>query len=312
MSSDLPDRLGRTHEVEGDQVVYHFANGLTIRTEVFHKNDPLRILPLGTPQGSLMNHLLGFPERVAGRRVFEPFAGSGALGFMALAAGAEHVDFLDVNPRAAGFQRENARLNRLACDRFGAITADVRDFAPPHRYDLILANPPFVPTPDGIDGTLTSNGGVDGSRLVAILLERLEDFLAPDGRALICVFQLEEQRRPLILEALASLARRPVVLTPSQAEPIPFEVYLEAYHRVFPDRTAAIERWRADLTRRHGDGLTLCHYVIDVGPRSQDPTECVIRDDFDEKFGPDFRVPSDDPAALAVGRVLENLVRAST
>jgi adenine-specific DNA methylase len=106
--STLPDLLGRTSEVRGEEVLYRFANGLAIKTEIWNKDDRLRILPLASPQGSLMNHMVGFPEVVRGKRLFEPFAGSGALGFMALKVGAQHVDFHDINPRASDFQLENA------------------------------------------------------------------------------------------------------------------------------------------------------------------------------------------------------------
>jgi Methyltransferase small domain len=305
----LPDRLRRTREVRGEEVFYRFANGLVIKTEVAHKADPRRILPLGTPQGSLMNHLLNFPDSVRDKRVFEPFAGSGALGFMALRAGARHVEFLDVNPRALDFQRQNAALNGFGADRFTPIEGDIADFSPERRVDLILANPPFVPTPDGIEGTLTSNGGREGSRFAALLLERLDELLEPSGRALVYVFQLEKERRPLIADAIAeSVRNRPVELTPSQLRPIPFDRYCSAYLRLFPAEAPAIEGWRSDLVRRHGSDLTLCHYVVEVGARSAGPTRCVFRDDFAERFGADFWVPSDDLDGLAFGRVFENFV----
>jgi tRNA G37 N-methylase Trm5 len=69
--------------------------------------------------------MLNFPEVVRGKRLFEPFAGSGALGFMALKIGARRVDFLDINHRASDFQRENAQLNRFPADSFRSI-----DFVP--------------------------------------------------------------------------------------------------------------------------------------------------------------------------------------
>ena len=53
---ELPDLLGRTSEVRGEEVFYRFSNGLTIKTEVLGKSDRLRILPLGSPQAALMNH----------------------------------------------------------------------------------------------------------------------------------------------------------------------------------------------------------------------------------------------------------------
>ena len=305
----LPDLLHRSSETRGDEVLYRFANGLAIKTEVFSKADTLRILPIGSPQCALMNHLLNFPDVVRGKRVFEPFAGSGVLGFAALTVGAEHALLLDVNPRTLDFQRTNAALNRFAPTRFTSILGDIADFVPEKKCDLLLANSPFVPTPEGIDGTITSNGGPDGNRFVGILLDRLEDFLEPDGRALIYVFQLVSDAAPLVVDLLDSIATfRSVEVTPSQQQQIPFDSFVSAYSQLFPDAAAKVEHWRAALVRRHGDGLGLCHYVVDIGPRTGAPGPCVIRDDFAEKFGEDFLVPAADTSELAIGRVFENFV----
>src|SRR5262249_35912551 len=74
VKSPLPNLLQRTHEVQGDQMLFRFGNGLLIKTEIFRKPDRLRILPLGAPQGSLMNHMLHFPNVAQGKDVFEPLA----------------------------------------------------------------------------------------------------------------------------------------------------------------------------------------------------------------------------------------------
>ena len=308
----LPDLLERTSEVRGEEVIYRFANGLTVKTEIWNKDDKLRILPLASPQGSLMNHMLHFPEVVRGKRVFEPFGGSGALGFMALKVGAHHVDFLDVNPRASDFQRENAELNQFPSNRYRSIEADIASFQPEHRYELILANPPFVPTPDGIEGTITSNGGSDGNRFVEILLRRLEEFLEPQGETLILVFQIVSRQQPLLVDLISELVvRRPVELTPSQKRPIGFEAYCHAYSQLFPEAQAEVARWRSALLGKHGEDLTLCHYIVRVGARADRPTSCVILDDFAEKFGESFLVPADNEAEISLGRVFENFVTSS-
>jgi hypothetical protein len=312
MRTSLPDLLERTDEACGEQVLYRFANGLRIKTEVFNKDDRLRILPLGSPQGSLMNHMLNFPEVVRGKRLFEPFAGSGALGFMALKIGARHVDFHDINQRASDFQRENAQLNQFPASSFRSIEADIATFQPERRYDLILANPPFVPTPDGIEGTVTSNGGPEGNRFVEILLERLEEFLEPEGEALILAFQFVRHQQPLLVDLISRvLVRRLVELTPSQERPIRFEAYARAYSQLFPEAQEEIARWRSGLYERHGEDLTLCHYVARVRARWDRPASCIIRDDFAEKFGESFLVPSDDEKALSIGRAFENFVPSS-
>ena len=72
--SPLPNLLQRTHEVQDDQILYRFGNGLLIKTEIIRKPDRLRILPLGTPQGSLMHHMLHVPNVAHGKDVFGPLA----------------------------------------------------------------------------------------------------------------------------------------------------------------------------------------------------------------------------------------------
>jgi hypothetical protein len=115
-----------------------------------------------------------------------------------------------------------------------------------------------VPTPEGIEGTITSNGGPEGNRFVEILLQRLEEFLEPDGEALILVFQFVERRQPLLVGLIPRLlVRRLVELTPSQARPTSFEAYREAYTRLFPRAQDEIARWRSALLEKHGEDLTL-------------------------------------------------------
>jgi methylase of polypeptide subunit release factors len=253
--------------------------------------------------------MLHFPELVRGKRLFEPFAGSGPLGFMALKVGAQHVDFLDINPRASAFLIENARLNQLAASRFRSIEADIATFEPERRYDLILANPPFVPTPEGIEGTIASNGGPEGNRFVEILLRRLEEFLEPDGEALILVFQFVKSRQPLLIDLISRLVvPRSVELTSSQERPISLEAYSEAYTRLFQKARDEIARWRSALLEKHGEDLTLCHYVVRVRARGDAPASCVMRDDFVAEFGESFLVPSEDEKEISLGRVFENFV----
>jgi hypothetical protein len=169
-----------------------------------------------------------------------------------------------------------------------------------------------VPAPDGIDGTVTSNGGAEGNRFVEILLRRLEEFLEPQGEALIYVFQFVRDRQPLLVDLVSELVvRRQVELTPSQEHPIRFEAYSHAYSLLFPEAEQEIARWRSALVGRHGEDLTLCHYVARVGPRGDSPTSCLIRDDFREQFGESFLVPSDDENRISLGRVYENFFPSS-
>jgi hypothetical protein len=79
--------LYRTQEVHGDQILYRFGNGLVVETERLSVKTPLRILGLGSPQNTLLNYMLNSFEVLQNKDVFEPFAGSGILGLMALKVG---------------------------------------------------------------------------------------------------------------------------------------------------------------------------------------------------------------------------------
>ena len=305
----LPNRVVRTTQDDGDGLLHRFAHGLEIRTDKFLAADSQRVLALGTPQATLMNYMLCWPERLADRLVFEPFAGSGAIGLTALRAGARRVELLDINPRAVRFARENAERNGFGPEQVLCIEGSIESFVPAQRYELMFANPPFVPTPDGIEGTLTSRAGSEGNLLVDVLLRRLELLLAPQGEAFVYLFQFVREGRPLVVSSLERWVRnRDVELTPTQQRPIAAEEYFEAYLQIFPGEQEAIRRWRADLIHRHGAALTLDHYVVHFGPQGQAPTRWTIEDDLERKYGEGLRLSFAEDRQLALGRVFENFV----
>ncbi len=308
-SASLPNLLGRRQDLVGDEIENHFACGLSVTTEVLHKRDARRILPLGWSTCSLLNRMANHPEMVRGKRVFEPFAGSGPLGLMALAQGAEHVDFLDINPRAVEYQLRNAAASGFEPTRFSARVGDVAKHTPSEPYHVVLANPPFVPTPDGIAGTLTSNGGADGNRSIAALLERFDVLLRPDGEAWVLMWQIVKEGRPLIADRVVErLPGRPAVFHKGQLEAIPLEASSWAYRRLFPHREAEVAAWEAALVAAHGTGLQECQYVMQLGPESPGGGSCAVRDDFAEQFGEDFMIPAGPAEELAFGRAFENFI----
>jgi 16S rRNA (guanine966-N2)-methyltransferase len=86
----------------------------------------------------------GYGNPVAGARVLDLFAGTGALGLEALSRGAENVVFVDDGRKAGALisrnidlchAAENTRLIRRNATRLGAW-----DSAP---FDLVFADPPY-------------------------------------------------------------------------------------------------------------------------------------------------------------------------
>lgn len=112
--------------------------------------------------------------RLAGRRALDLCTGSGVQALLAARDHAEVVG-VDLNPKALDYARCNASLNGLE-SRCRFVPGDLYSGAE-GRFDLITANPPFVPTPQS-DMELHRTGGESGeeisTRLVAGLPAHLE------------------------------------------------------------------------------------------------------------------------------------------
>ena len=91
--------------------------------------------------------LFGRLGDLAGKRVLDLFAGSGALGFEALSRGAESVVFADRSPLVLATLRKNAE--RLGVQdvielRRGEARAVLRRLGGGHPFDLAFVDPPYA------------------------------------------------------------------------------------------------------------------------------------------------------------------------
>ncbi|MHC1594364.1 MAG: HemK2/MTQ2 family protein methyltransferase [Methanotrichaceae archaeon] len=119
-----------------------------------------------------------------------------------LTSKARRVIATDINPHALRMARKMG-IETVRADLFRGIKA---------RFDLILFNPPYLPTgpQDKLEGwlNLAFDGGVSGRETINPFLEDLRDHLAPGGRALLLVStlsglsEIEEKARSEGLEAM--------------------------------------------------------------------------------------------------------------
>jgi 16S rRNA (guanine966-N2)-methyltransferase len=82
---------------------------------------------------------------LAGARVADLFAGSGALGLEALSRGAAACDFVEIAPASLAALRANIAALGVG-DAATVRRADALRFAErlqPHAYDVVLADPPY-------------------------------------------------------------------------------------------------------------------------------------------------------------------------
>jgi 16S rRNA (guanine966-N2)-methyltransferase len=135
---------------------------------------------------------------VAGARVLDAFAGTGALGLEALSRGAAHATFVEMDGRALKILQENIR--RCGAESLATVVrgdfarVDIVSGAGANRFDLVLLDPPY-----------------DVKDLEAIL-RLAAPLVAEDGRLV-----LEHSRRRDSPETVEPLQRTRLVLAGDSA-----------------------------------------------------------------------------------------------
>lgn len=85
----------------------------------------------------------GGPNPVAGARVLDLFAGTGALGLEALSRGAAHVTFVDDGKAAQTLIRRNVEITRATPTTILRHSATTPGANPGPPYSLIFMDPPY-------------------------------------------------------------------------------------------------------------------------------------------------------------------------
>lgn len=119
-------------------------------------------------------------------------SGSGIHGLLA-AVHAKRVVAVDINPRAVRCTRFNALAS--GCLNLEPKEGDLYDVVDGERFDLITANPPFVPSPR--NDLLFRDGGRSGEDIQRRIVAGLPAHLAPGGIAHIVTEVGERDGEPL-------------------------------------------------------------------------------------------------------------------
>jgi ribosomal protein L3 glutamine methyltransferase len=123
------------------------------------------------------------------KRAVDVCTGSGCLAILLAHQFPEaKVDAIELSPDAYAVAQINIGEHRLA-KRVKLFQSDVFDAVPPAKYDLILSNPPYVPTRElrGLpaefkqEPAMALDGGKDGLDIIRKLLRQARDRLQPHG-----------------------------------------------------------------------------------------------------------------------------------
>lgn len=132
----------------------------------------------------LAAHLRTRPQ--ARGAVLDVCTGSGALAVAAALASATSVTAVDVSRRALLSARLNARLNGV---RVRTRRGSLLDAVPGERFDLIVSNPPYLPSPKEEAGPRGEarhiEGGFDGRAFLDRLIDAAPEHLNPGGLLMV-------------------------------------------------------------------------------------------------------------------------------
>ena len=154
---------------------------ISVRSQVYQPQEDSRLLV-----DAMHNTAL-----IPGRRVLDLCTGSGFVAMAAAEMGCASVTALDICPRAVSCARANVELAGTAVDVRQGSWLDAIDLAP---FDVVVANPPYVPTPPRDDSALIADGagpswawnaGPDGRLILDPLCEATPKLLCDGGTLLL-------------------------------------------------------------------------------------------------------------------------------
>ena len=120
-----------------------------------------------------------------GKKVLDVGTGCGIQAIVAAKSGAKEVVGIDKNPKAVENAKLNAKENNVDCNFFVSdLFSDVKE-----KFDLIVFNPPYLPTEKeeklGGEINLAFDGGESGRETIDRFLKQYKRFLNKGGFALL-------------------------------------------------------------------------------------------------------------------------------
>jgi len=158
-----------------------------------------QVFPMHAEQQFFLDELRR--DKVANAQVLEIGLGSGILSIGAAKTGAARVTAPQINPRAQNYAGFNIMINRVE-DRVVITDGDRGSIFKPlagRQFDYIMSNPPFEPTPPGLDNFYHSDAGIYGMDFLDNIFKGLDQYLAPGGHAQFVTAAPGDARGPFML-----------------------------------------------------------------------------------------------------------------
>ena len=169
-------------------------DGLYVVTDRIDYSETDQVFPLHPENQFFLDEIVD--KKIKGAKVLEIGLGSGILSMGAVKKGAETVVGLEINPRAKNYAGFNILLNGLE-DKIEIRDGDIEDLFKPvegEKFDYIISNPPFEPTPERTVNYLHSSGGTYGLDFFERIIRDMDDHLNNDEYAQIVTLSPGNER----------------------------------------------------------------------------------------------------------------------
>ncbi|MBE7558681.1 methyltransferase [bacterium] len=196
-------------------------------------------------------------------------------GFQAIQASSpsNRIVGVELAPEAVGAARCNVVLNGFS-ERIEILHGNLYEAVGDARFDVIYANPPFLPVPEGVRYPMSGDGGYDGLAVLRRIVEGLPGHLKPGGRAALIAEGVGDDAAPFVARDLARIfkgGRWNVLLLIRGEMPLEYQSYViakmtsEVYGEVSCDELC--DKWREMYEKQGATRLYSFHLYVERTPR---------------------------------------------
>jgi carbamoyltransferase len=242
-------------------------DGFSVLTDHADDIHPEQVLPLFAEHKFFLEELNR--DRIRNAEVLEIGVGSGVLSIAAVRAGARRVTALEVSSRAKNIAGFNFVVNGCA-DRVSILDGSPDVFSPVKgkRFDYVISNPPFLPTPPDADFFLHSSAGIYGLDVLEQIVTHIDDSLSDNGCAQFVTVAPGNNREPFLLFDLLKKHLSGTTRVSVNLRTLPFGEFVEWLGQIDMVDEEQAAQLQARATEDGVTALHLCVIHYERGPRS--------------------------------------------
>lgn len=223
---------------------------VTVLTDRFEYKGLDQVIPIQPEQIFFYDYFE--KARLQNKHVLEMGLGSGVLSIKAAKLGAKSVVALDINPRARAIGGFNVVVNNVQeiVDIRSGCVDDIYQPVKGEKFDYIISNPPFEPTPENEHYYLNSAAGIYGLDFLHRLFKGLNNHLNENGFVQIVTMAPGNKKEPFLLtRMLEEYFPNQEVIVHLDHQPIGYNQFVDRFVDIFDMDPARVEKMKEQANK---------------------------------------------------------------